>query len=230
MSFLSNIGQSLFGKQPFQLIELTNTGSPKISGGTLLADAVLSENYNKSANVTTYPTEDGNDIAEHASVSGFSVTVSGITSDASMSYFDTLESIASSSLGQLFGAASKSQGVWTQLNEWMDNGQPLQLKAKYAKDGFIDKKNKIIPFVIESLSVPRDAAGGSAIRYNLSLRAIQLVSIGVSFTATTALADKGAQLLSSNQKSDAVDGQPTTGRTEEKLANNRGAQNRLGFN
>ena len=259
MSFLTNIANSFFGKQPLQLIPLNSFGIPNPSS-IFTAEAVVSEVYDKFSNVTTYPAERGGNITEHSSVVDFTISISGVTSDASMSYFNLLEDIASSSLGQLFGASSKSQGVWDQLNLWQDEGTPLQVKTKFAKDGFKDGLN-ITPFVIESLSIPRDKNVGSAIRYNMRLRRIRLVDIGSTFlaigaisgiaqgaigaasTASTAAAstgssaakvqtvDRGAQPLggATVPKASAVDSQPTTFRTQEKLLNNRPAQIRLGF-
>lgn len=214
-----------FGKQPFQLIEI-----PKFGKGTILtADAVISENYNKSASVTTYPVESGNDIAEHAMVSSFTISINGINSDASMSYFDLLENVASSAIGQLFGGASKSQGVWTLLNRWLDTGVKLQVKCIYEKEGFKDSGGAIIPFVLESLGVSRNKDVGAAIRYNITLRQISLVQIGAASFVDLKLGvfDKGAQQLQGGPTGDAAGAQPNAVRLHEKLVTNVPAQDRI---
>ena len=220
MTFLARLGDTLFGKQPFKLLEIGQASSSQ--GGSLLdqfknsfapsnifeADAVISEGYSKNATVTTYPVEKGSPIAEHAMTNSFSINISGVTSDASMSYFDIIESAQGSTIGQLFGGTSKSQKTWDILNRWMDEGTPLRLEMKFAKDGFKDTDGSIIPFVIESLSIPRDKSTGAAIRYTMSLRQIKLVTIGspkfLGPLGIGSIIDKGAQSLGDNNKSGAI--------------------------
>jgi len=216
MTSLNAISDSLLGKQSFQLVELNRDGSPILGSATVFtADAVISENYSKSLNVTSYPVEDGTDITESARVNNLSYSMTGITSDASMSYFDFVDSVASSSLGQLFGYTSKSQRAYEQLNRWMDAGQPLQLITKFQKYGFKTAENKILPFVIESLSIPRDKSVGKALKYSMSLRSVNIVSISDASLIDVAFGsiDKGAQQLVSNQASNAVASQPANERT-----------------
>lgn len=216
---LRSISESALAKQPLKLIELKD-GKPD-EGIFLEADAVVQENYSKSVNVTTYPVEKGNDIGEHANVSAFTITITGISSDASMSYFNLKENVANSAVGRLFNTATKSQAVWTLLNRWADTGTPLQVKAKFAKSGFVEMdyenptindSGAIVPFVIESLSVPRNKDIGAAINYTITLRRIRQVEIGTANFVDTRLGtkDTGAQQLNSNSKSSAVEKQPST--------------------
>lgn len=214
MTSLRSRAESFLGNQPFKLIEIAN------SGNILEADAVISESYQKSANVTSYPVEDGNEIAEHSMVSSFSISINGINSDSSMSYFDIKENVASSALGKLFGGASKSQGVWNTLNRWLDEGVALKVKCLYEKDGFKD------PFVIESLNVPRDKNIGAAIKYNITLRRIALVQVGKASLVDTALGiyQFGAQQPEGGAAGNAVSGQSTSLRTENALTENASRQ------
>lgn len=214
MTSLRSRAEAFLGNQPFQLIEIANTGN------ILKADAVISESYSKSATVTSYPVEDGNDIAEHAMVNNFSISINGISSDSSMSYFDILENVQSSALGKLFGGASKSQGVWDTLNRWLDDGVALKVKCLYETDGFKD------PFVIESLNVPRDKSIGAAIKYNISLRRIALVQVGKSSLVDVALsiAQFGAQQAEGGAAGNAVGGQATSKATEATLTQNASQQ------
>ena len=227
MSFLSRVSDSLFGKQPFKLLEIGQSDSGGflnmfLPSAMFEADAVISEGYSKNATVTTYPVEKGSPISEHAMTNSFSINISGVTSDASMSYFDTIESASSSTLGQIFGATSKSQKTWDILNKWMDEGTPLRLEMKFAKDGFKDTDGSIIPFVIESLSVPRDKNTGSSIRYTMSLRQVKLVTIGAPLLlgplGIGSIVDKGSQSLLNNNKSGAVDALGSVSRTRDSLA------------
>jgi len=219
MTSLRSAANALFSKQSFKLVELDFDGAPKLAGAIFECDAVINETYSKSLAVTTYPVEDGTDIAESARVNNFIYSLSGITSDASMSYFNLLEDVASSSLGQLFGAASKSQRAFDQLNKWMDAGQPLQLITKFKKDGYKTAQNKVLPFVIESLTIPRDKDLGSALRYSITLRSINLVTINQASLLDVAfgIADKGAKQLTSNNASSAVNGGGSAARTQAAL-------------
>lgn len=167
---------SLFGgsKTSFKMIEIG------FEGNILEADAMITETYAKTSSVTSYPVEEGNDIAEHALVNAFSISIAGINSNSSMSYFNMLNDIASSTLGQALGGTSQIQTVWDQLNNWLDLGTALKIKCIYENDGFDN------PFVIETLNVARNKDIGNAIRYNLTLRQIALVQIG----KTTRVNDK----------------------------------------
>jgi hypothetical protein len=152
-------------------------------------------------------------------VNSFSISIEGISSDASMSYFDTITQIGGSPLGKLFGGSTKSQGVWTQLNDWVDSGAALQVKCIYAKKGFVDKNDATIPFVIENLSVARNKDIGQAIRYNLTLKQIALVQIGKGSLVDEKLAifDTGVKQLEAGGGADAVAKQPTATKTPVKL-------------
>ena len=210
MTSLRSRAESFLGNQPFQLIEIANKGN------ILKSDAVISESYSKSATVTSYPVEQGNEISEHAMVNNFSISINGISSDSSMSYFDIIENVASSAIGKLFGGASKSQGVWNTLNRWLDDGTALTVKCLYEKDGFKD------PFVIESLNVPRDKSIGAAIKYNITLRRISLVQVGKASLVDTTLGifQFGAQQTEEGAAGNAVGSQATSQRTEAELTDN----------
>ena len=208
MVSLRSIKDSLFGEEGFVLTEIAN---PSI---TLAADAVVSETYNRSASVTTYPTEDRPDISEHAMSNSFTININGVVSDASMSFFNLIEDISSSFLGGLFGATSKSQAAWDLINNWMDIGAALDVRCKFAKNGFRStagkNKGSILPFVIESISIPRDSSTGSALRYSMNLRRIRQVQIGETsiISAGFAVLDRGQQQTKSNTKASTVADQP----------------------
>jgi hypothetical protein len=204
-----------FNRQPFKLAEFGNDGVQ------FSADAIVSEAYSRSVSVSSYPVEKGVAISENAMANNFNISISGITSDASMSYFDTVDSLSGSLLGQLSGALtggavnleSKSQKAWNQLNKWVDNGQALQVNCKFAKDGFRAKDGSTIPWVINSLSVNRDKNTGSALSFNLTLQQIQLVSIGKATLITIGqIIDQGSKQLEDGAAPDAVEKQPPIGK------------------
>lgn len=127
-----------------------------------------------------------------------------------MSFFNLIEDVSSSFLGGLFGATSKSQAAWDLINNWMDIGAALDVRCKFAKDGFRSPTGSVLPFVIESISIPRDSSTGSALRYSMNLRRIRQVQIGeISIiSAGFAIIDRGQQQLKSNNKASTVADQP----------------------
>jgi len=230
MTSLRSVADSLFGKQSFTFLELDNN---KIIFRT---DCNVTEVYNKQAAVSTYPIENGGELGENSSLQSFTIAINAVTSDATMSYFDLVNAAGSSPIGQaanLFGfnVSTNSQKAWDQLNKWMDNGTPLIIKCKFAPKGFTDKNGKNQPFVIESLSVPRDKNTGSAIRYNLTLRQLKIVEIGAASVTDVSLGvtDKGAQQLKDNEASSSVEGQSNAAMTVDPLVDNPEYQAFLNF-
>jgi hypothetical protein len=220
MVSLRSIKDSFIGEEGLTLIEIGNKGV------IFTSDAVVNETYSRNSSVTTYPTEDKNDISEHAMSQGFSINVQGVVSDASLSYFNVIEDVASSFLGGLFEATSKSQAAWDKLNKWMDEGTALDVKCNFAKKGFRDKPSgAVIPFVIESLSVPRNASTGESLRYTMNLKRIRQVQIGaVSLISSGfAILDKGQQQKKTNSKSAAAAASPAV----DSLRDNKVAQTRV---
>jgi len=208
-SILSKIGESL-EVQPFRLIEFDNTSV------VFTADAVVTENYDRNNSVATFPIQKSNSGSDHSMPVDFVISVSAIVSDASMSYFNLVDSAAGSTLGQLAGLAgsefqfqSKSQRAWNQLNKWMEQSTLLNVHCKFEKDGFKvnegPNKGQEIPWAIESLGVQRDRNTGKALRYNMNLRMVRQVSIGqTELIVIGQLFDQGAKQLIANAKADQV--------------------------
>ena len=222
MASLRSINKSILGTQGIQLIELNNDGTTKLSGAVFETDATISEGYNKTVSVSSYPSEKGINLSESAMVNSFTIQVTGVVSDASLSYFDIVDSIRGSTIGRSFGASTNSQKAWNQLNEWVDKGTPLQVKAAYAKSGFVDNDGVILPFIIENLNIPRDRSTGQALRFSFTLRAIRLVAIGRAYIFNVGITkDIGSQGLTSNQKSSSVSSQASNGRTVDRLVDQK---------
>ena len=218
---------SLLDKRTFKLTQLNDDGSPATAGSVFEADAVINETYSKKAMVSTYPVESGVNVADHSMIQQLSYTMTGVTSDASMSYFNLVDDIKSSALGGLLGLEARSQEAFNQLEQWMNEGTPLMLTTKFKKDGFKDASGAITPFLIESMTTPRQAKTGSSIRYTLSLKQIQLVTVGEeTLTDLGMIKDKGSQGLVDNQKSKAMASQKSNVRTIKPLRDNVAAQGR----
>ncbi len=221
MVSLRSIKESFTGKQPLTLVEFANKSV------VFTADAIISEGYNRDSDVSSYPSEEGSDFGENARVVGTGINVQGLVSDATLSYFGLIEAVASSSIGQLFEATSKSQEAWNQLEKWQEQGTGLIVKARYFKDGLKElSSGATIPFQIKNFNAPRNKSTGAALRYSLQLVAIRQVTIGaLSLTSLAQAVSKGSQALSSNTKSDAVDDQPAVealrdNKTEQANVNN----------
>lgn len=110
---MTSLKNAIFGKSSFTLIEYANN---KIIFNT---DANINETYNKSSSISAYPKEDGGEVGNNAQVNSFAISISAVTSDASLSYIDILNgsAIGGSFLGGLaseagFNVTSKSQKAW----------------------------------------------------------------------------------------------------------------------
>lgn len=228
MASLDSVRNALT-KQPIQIRAVEKGIAGIAESETILnISATISENYSMSASVTTYPVEDGANLAEHSMVNSSTISISCVTSDASMSYFDALDSLSSSFVGQLVGAQSNSQRVYDTLMRWMNNSTPLFLKTHFAKSGYRNRAGTETPFIIESLSIPRDKSTGKAIRFDMTLRQIQFVTINRELVAGTNLGD---QVLTTGVKTDTaeVNNAETLQRQEQRLLENNPAKARLGF-
>ena len=199
MTSLMSNSNSVFGKTKFILTELDD---PSV---VFSADAVITENYTKSASVSSYPVEVGTNISDSARLNDFSISITGISSDSSMSYLDTFSSISNSAIGGLvssaFDVVAKSQEVYNQLNLWIDTGTPLIVAGKFAESGYTDDTGAPLPFVIESLNIPRAADTGSAVKFTINLKAIRQVTVGAATAELSPTKQNGQQDLKSNTKS-----------------------------
>lgn len=152
-------------------------------------DVTEAENYSMSSQITSHPVYKKTDITDNARPSDFIVTVTGISSDASMSYFDTLNSAINSNIGSIVrGFAnqpdaeeiylSKSQAVFAQLKKWWETGTPLSIDCAYDVNGLTDQYNNLAAFIIQNLNIPRTAALGSrAIKFSMSLKQIRFAKV-----------------------------------------------------
>jgi len=150
----------------------------EMTGEKFEIDAVISENEGRSVSVTNYPLESGASFAEHANQLAFNLSVSGIISDTSLSYFDTATNFGGSTIGSLLGYPSKSQKAYDTITKWASTGQPLLVRTKFQQQGYYRGTGftKVpVPFVIESLAINRTKDVGSAISFALNLREIRLV-------------------------------------------------------
>jgi hypothetical protein len=148
-------------------------------------DAVVSDNEQRSISVTNYPLESGGSFAEHANQLAFTLSVNGVISNASMSYFFlSPKEVASSSVASLAkragldGYQSKTQAAYDKLTKWAETGQPLLVRTKFQQAGYYKGTGltrRAVPFVIESFSISRNKDIGDAIPISMVLREIRLI-------------------------------------------------------
>lgn len=175
-------------------------------------DAVVSEGETRSVSVTNYTLETGGSFAEHANQLAFTLSVSGVISDASLSYGDLASSARGSAIGSALGFPSKSQKAYDTMTKWAETAQPLLVKTKFKQQGYFKGKGSSlqpVPFVIESFSVNRTKDVGSAISFSMVVREIRLIGnvkastnlLPIIPTDKPPVIDKGGGGPENNQKS-----------------------------
>lgn len=232
MAFLSSVLGSV---KSLKLIEMVYGDGNDLEEGetTIEADAVISESHVTASSVTNYPVESGARLSDHSARESYRITISGVISDASMSYSETFDSLLSSPVGQLINSftgsnlKTKSQRAYDTLQKWMAEATPIIVKSHYAKDGIKNSSTgSNAPFVIESLTIPRDKSTGQALRFELALREVIIVTINKT-DLIRGLSDKGAQSLLNNNKSATAAKNGAQTRTIAKLRDDAEAQNRV---
>jgi hypothetical protein len=178
--------KDIFTKASFTLTPLkysSSKGSLEEEKGPIFAmDALVQESEQRAISVTNYPIEGGGEFAEHAQQLAFTLNVSGIVSDASLSYVETfsLGGLGGTALGQIAGLESKTQKTYDLLTKWAETGQPLLVRTKFKRQGYY-KQTKSgtnpVPFVIESFSHTRNKETGGAISISMSLREVRMVKL-----------------------------------------------------
>ena len=145
----------------------------------LTGDVTIAENYVMSSNTSSYPVYKEADITDHSRPADFIVSMTCVSSDASMSYFDTIDSFTESTVGNFLfpegeDTKSKPQEIFAQLNKWWKTGQPLAINCVYDVDGFKDDDGTEAAFLIQNISIPRTSEIGSkAIKWNISLKKVK---------------------------------------------------------
>jgi len=157
----------------------------------LRGDCTISEGYNMASQVSSHPVYRAEDVTDSVRPADFVISLTSLSSDASMSYFDTLQSLSNSPLGgftrNVINAfqdddkdmfESRSQRVFAQLRKWWQEGTPLELDTVYDVNGFKDTSGKTSAFIITSCNIPRNKDIGSrAIKFTLQLKQIKFAEM-----------------------------------------------------
>ena len=163
------------------------------------ADVIMSENYNTSSQISSYPVDKDGKISDHSTVKQKKITITAAHSMNALSYLDIDTNILNSPLvrgleeftsnvGSDFNqeepVASRITYIYNLLEEWQRTGQPLVVKTKFNQTGIKDDENKYVPYTISNLSVPRNKDLGDIIKVNFTLTEFKTVRLGQSTVVT----------------------------------------------
>ena len=155
--------------------------------GALLIDARISENHNRTAQVTDYEIEDGTVISDHIKLDPLSLSITGFISDTPVEFFGSRD------LGlktkEAVDALFPSQTLKNQANPEQEGVIP-EADTKNPIDSWLyldevwKKRTPITVItslqvyknmIITSLSAPRNAEIGKSLEFNVDLREVRVV-------------------------------------------------------
>lgn len=125
-------------------------------------DVALSEDHSFDSDVTDFPVERGGDITDNVRVKPIVVTLDGLISDAPLGDLVQLRQREGSFIG-----SAPSNDAFAKLLEIRDARQPVTIETSLQV--FKD-------MMLKSLSVPRDAKTGKALRFRATFQQIRFVT------------------------------------------------------
>lgn len=173
-----------------------NEGVFEKVGEIFKSNATISESYQSQADAPLYAVDGNIPINDSGNIRQKTITLTGLTSNSSMSIIDSLanlpEILASSALGQQFSSQlTRVEKAYNQLTKWHEEGTPLFLKTAYEQYGYRDIYGDIAPFKIISLIIPRDSETGDAITYTMTLQQVFIARVATSRTSDILIKFKG---------------------------------------
>jgi len=146
------------------LLEMVFGEKTRAQIGLVTFDASVSEQHTKTAEVTSYPVEDGVDITDHIRRQPEEVAINGIVSNTPICYLASL--LAPSPLkNDLTSASERAELAYSEMQRVMDSGELVSVVTSLR-----DYDN----MAIISLSVTRDAANGNVLNANVTMREVIL--------------------------------------------------------
>ncbi len=164
-------------------------------------DATPSMGHERSATVTQNAIEDGSNIADHINLAPERLTMEALITDVPVSTIASLSGLAVSSASQLAGSAlsglgavgaslaSQAAGLLVGSLAGLLTGTPRdpkdafrfleQLWEKREPFTVVTSLKRYENMVLTSLSIPRRAQDGKAIRFNLSMERVKITSSAV---------------------------------------------------
>ena len=146
-------------------------------GSTVSFDCITSASINRTATITSHPTEEGSPISDHVFFSNITIGLSGLVTDFNLYnphsrtaggsvFFDADGSIKSAN-------TSPKEGVFTVLTSIFDGRQLVSLVES---SGVGEEVETYLDCVIKSLSKKDSPENGSAVMFDIELEQIRLVS------------------------------------------------------
>lgn len=127
-------------------------------------DAAAQEEHSFDSEVTEYPVEKGADIADHVRSRPIVVTIEGIVSDTPLG---SLRERRITEFGDPLVAGDVSEGMFAKLQKIRDAREPVTI---------VTSLRKYDNMVLQSISIPRDATTGDALRFRAQFIQIVLVT------------------------------------------------------
>lgn len=164
----------------------------------LVLDASVTESHTGEVEVTEHPVEQGANIADHARPKPDSVTIEGIVSNTPLSHAQATRitesqgvTFETTSLADaIAGQAGNAESALATLRDLKDNPRLVTIvTALHTYDSMI----------LISLSVPRDARSGDALRFTATFRQVRLVS-NKTTTQTVAKEPKAKKKVSTGKQ------------------------------
>lgn len=171
------------------LLGLLNQSQKKVqfvqnqTGTVISIDCTVSETHAKEGQPTDFPLENGESISDHIISKPFSLELQGIISDTPLKLLNSALTTVASAVIPASGiiAASAGMALFSALSGSKSPsvaayGQLLKLQANKLPFDVITTLQRYENMWIKSISVPRDAATGQVLVFNLSLVQLLLVS------------------------------------------------------
>ena len=167
-------------------------------------DASLKESHNYTAKATAFPIEDGSEISDHVLINPITVTIDGFITNSPIKYLEGFRS----DIDYKTGSGERHKTVFKLLNELFTNKTKIEI---------ITGLESYSDMIIESLTVPRDAATGQALRFSMSLKQIKTTSFKESDLPDEKLGDKNNSKNQVSTKKDVGKQQTTIPTDSEKV-------------
>ena len=146
-------------------------------GSTISFDCITSATINRTATITSHPTEEGSPISDHVFFSNITIGLSGLVTDFNL--YNPHSRTAGGSVffdadGNIkFANTSPKEGVFTVLTSIFDGRQLVSLVES---SGVGEEVGTYVDCVIKSLSKKDSSENGSAVMFDIELEQIRLVS------------------------------------------------------
>lgn len=162
--------------------------------GALILDASISENHERSANLSQSPIEDGSLVTDHVTLNPLKLTLNGIISDVPLSDVGsligsgvgTVSSTIGESLGGIAGAAA-ALGVGSVASLVSESPRDVQDAFKYLNELWKNRTpftvvtalTRYQDMIITNITFPRSATIGGGLQFNIQLEQVRIVQSSV---------------------------------------------------